>query len=443
MPPKITYRCYRQDKKKLPSVSVGAVQDSPASSEKTSTASLDSLVKLVDYKEHRPSLLSLLNKYRSAIALLGESLGATSKAEHLIRLKSGAKPVYIHAYRLPHSQRKVVNEQINDKLQKGVIQPSKSPWNSPLFLVPKMDGQLGPAIDFRKVNEVTEDDWFPLPALSDLLMSFGHGNKVFSSLDQLSGYWQVPLAPESRKITAFSIPSGHFEWLRMSYCLKSARITFQRMINHLFSGTLGKGVYAYLDDLLICGKDLDSHLTNLETVLRTLQETGLKAQISFLGHKVDGGGIDTMDDKISAIKNFPRPKTVENVRSFVGLCGYYRSFIDSFSKMASPLTHLLRKDVSFHWDSLQEKSFQDLKVALTNAPVLAFPDYSLPFILYTDASALAVVAVLMQHNVHGKHRSIAYASRTLNRVESNYSITHQETLPVVWVLKHFRDIILG
>ncbi len=179
-------------------------------------------------------------------------------------------------------------------------------------------------------------------------MSLGHGNKFFSSLDMLSGYWQVPLAPESKEITAFSTPNGHFEWLCMLFGLKSAPTTFQRMINHLFSGTLGKGVYAYLDDLLICGKDIDSHLINLETVLRTLQEAGLKAklakceflkaQISFLGHKEDGDGIHTMDDKIAAIKNFPRPKTVENVRSFVGLCSYYRSFIDSFSKMASPLT---------------------------------------------------------------------------------------------------------
>ncbi len=224
------------------------------------------------------------------------------------------------------------------------------------------------------------------------------------------------------------------------------------MINNLFSGTLGKGVYAYLDDLLVCGKDIHSHPTNLETVLHTLQEAGLKAklakceflkvQISFLGHKIDGNGIHTMDDKISAIKNFPRPKTVENVWSFVGLCGYYRSFIDSFSKMVSPLTHLLRKDVSFHWDFFQKKAFQDLKIALMNAPVLAFLDYSLPFIFYTDALALGVGAVLMQHNVHGKHCPIAYASRTLNRAESNYSVTHQETFAVVWALKHFRDIIL-
>ncbi len=129
--------------------------------------------------------------------------------------------------------------------------------------------------------------------------------------------------------------------------------------------------------------------------------------------------------------------------SFAGLCGYCRSFIDCFSKMASPLTHFLRKDLSFHWDSLQEKAFQDLKVALTNAPVLAFSDYSLPFILYTDASSFGVGAVLMQHNVYDKQSPIAYASRTLTRAESNCSLTHQETLVVVWPLKHFRDIILG
>ncbi len=167
----------------LPSVSVGAVHDSSASTEKSSTVSLDSLVKVVDYPEHRPSLLSLLNKYRSVIALPGEPLGPTSKAEHLIRLKSGAQPVYIPAYRLPHSQIQVVDEQIDDMLQQGVIQPSKSPWNSPLFLAPKKDGQFRPVIDFRKVNEVTEDDRFPLPVLSDLLMSLGHGNKFFSTLD--------------------------------------------------------------------------------------------------------------------------------------------------------------------------------------------------------------------------------------------------------------------
>ncbi len=172
----------------LPNFSVGAVYDSPTSSEKSSTASLGSLVKIVDYPEHWPSLLSLLHKYRSVIALPGEPLGATSKVEYLIRLNSGDKPVYIPAYKLPHSQRQVVDEQIDDMLQQGVIQPSKSPWNSLLFLVLKKDAQFRPVIVFLKFNEITEDDLFPLPVLSELLMSLGHSNKFFSCLDLLSGY---------------------------------------------------------------------------------------------------------------------------------------------------------------------------------------------------------------------------------------------------------------
>ncbi len=145
-----------------------------------------------------------------------------------------------------------------------------------MFLVPKKDGSFRPVINFRKVNEVTEDDKYPLPVLGDLLMSLGQGNTIFSSLDPLSGYWQVPMVAESREITAFSTPRGHFEWLRMPFGLKTAPITFQRMINTLFSALIGKGVYAYLDDLIICSKDGNSHLAKLEAVLLKLRKVGLR-----------------------------------------------------------------------------------------------------------------------------------------------------------------------
>ncbi len=150
-----------------------------------------------------------------------------------------------------------------------------------------------------------------------------------------------------------------------------------------------------------------------------------------------------MDDKISVIKNFPQPQNVENVRSFLGLCGYYRPFIRGFARIASPLTQLLSKEVPFHWNAAQDKSFNDLKPASINAPALAFPDYSVPFSLYKDASALGLGAVLMQPDTPGKNHAIAYASRTLNQAEANYSVTHQETLAIDWALKHFRGIILG
>ena len=437
----------------LPDTCVASVQSSKQDSETTHAPTLDSLVVVKDYPELRHSLIELLSKYRDVIALPGEPLGATNMTEHHIKLKPDTRPVYIPAYRLPHSQREEVNKRVEEMLQQGVIQHSKSPWNSPLFLVPKKDGTYRPVIDFRQVNKVTEDDRYPLPVLKDILMSLGHGNRFFSSLDLLNGYWQVPMAPKSREITAFSTPRGHFEWLRMPFGLKSSPITFQRFVNTLFADMIGKNVYAYLDDLILFDRDAESHFSSLKLVLTKLREAGLKAKLSkcdflrtsitFLGHLVDADGIHALDDKIKAVKNFPRPQNVDNVRSFLGLCGYYRSFVKGFASIASPLTKLLKKDVLFHWNAAQEQSFQTLKFALTNAPILAFPDYTAPFLLYTDASALGLGAVLMQTDENGKNRAIAYASRTLNSAESNYSVTHQETLAIIWALKTFKDIILG
>ncbi len=369
-----------------------------------------------------------MHQYRDVIALPGESLGTTDKTEHKIMVKPDTKPVCIPAYRLPHSQRQVVDEQVKDMLDQGVIQHSRSPWNSPLFLVTKKDGSFSPVINIRKVIKVTEDDRYPLPVLGDLLMSLGQGNTIYSSLDLLSGYWQVLMAAESREITAFSNPSGHFEWLRMPFGLKTAPITFQRMINTLFSVLIGKGVYTYLDDLIICSKNGDSHLAKLEAVLLKFRKAGLKAKltkceflkskITFLGHIVDGDGIHTMDDKISAIKNFQQPQNVQKVRSFLGLCGCLRPFTRGFARIASPLTQILRKEVPFHWNAPQDKSFNDLKSAFINALALAFPDYSVPLSLYTDASTLGLGAVFMQPDTRGKNHAIAYARRTLNQAEA-------------------------
>ncbi len=213
-------------------------------------------------------------------------------------------------------------------------------------------------------------------------MSLGQGNEIFfNSIDLLSVYWQVPLAHTSLEITAFSTPTGHFEWLRLPFCLKSAPITFQRIINTLFCEILGKDVYEDLDDLFICCKNGDNHFADLEAVLLKLSEDGLKARltksellkakITFSGHTVDWNAIHTMDNKTSTIKNLTQPRTVENVRSFIGLCGYYRPFIDGFAKILSPLTELLKKETPLNWNATQEMSFNDLKSALINAPFSA------------------------------------------------------------------------
>ena len=409
-------------------------------------------IKVSDYSESSSQLLNLLARYRSAIALPGDRLGATTKATHRIVLKADSKPCYTPPYRLPHSQRATVDSLVDDMLKDGVIQESYSPWNSPLFLVPKRDGTYRPVIDFRKVNNMTVPDHYPLPVLSDILQSIGKGNSVFSTLDLKSGFFQIPLDKESREITAFSTHNAHFEFLRTPFGLRNAPLTLQRLVNNIFSGVIGKGLFIYLDDLIVVSPDVESHLLTLETVLRKLAEAGLtlnpskcaflRKRIEFLGHVVDGQGIHTSDSKVKAVRNFPTPKSVDNVRSFLGLAGYYRAFIKGFAQIASPLTCLLKKDTIFQWTPARQQSFDRLKEVLTSAPVLTFPDYKLPFIICTDASSLGIGAVLMQQT--GPHPNvIAYASRVLNDAERKYSVTHLEGLGLIWSLKHFREIILG
>ena len=415
--------------------------------------SLSSFLKTSASAKDRTSLLQLLARHRQAIALPGETMGRTDTISHRIALQPGSNPAYTPSYRLPHSHREKAQEMVDDLLCKGIIQESHSPWNSPLFLVPKKDGTLRPVVDFRKVNALTEPDHYPLPVLGDLLQSIGAGNTVFSSLDLLNGFWQIPMDPDSRAVTAFSTPCGHYEWLRLPFGLRNAPLTFQRMVNTLFAGMIGHGLFVYLDDIIIVSKDMDSHLRQLDTVFTRLSEAGLKVKLSkcdflkpritFLGHVVDESGIHTSDDKVSAVRNFPVPRNSDHVRSFLGLAGYYRPFIQGFASIASPLTRLLKKDVTFTWEEAHQAAFDHLKEALTKAPVLSFPDYTLPFAIYTDASSHGVGAVLMQQAESSRPRVIAYASRVLNSAESKYSVTHQEALAVIWALKHWRDIIFG
>ncbi len=235
--------------------------------------------------------------------------------------------------------------------------------------------------------------------------------------------------------------------------LRNAPLTFQRMVNTLFSGVIGKGLFVYLDVLIVVSKDLDNHLQQLSLVFQKFTQAGLKAKptkceflksrIEFLGHLVDGDGIHTIYSKITAVQKFPTPTSVEKVRSFLGLAGYYRAFVKNFALIASHLTRLLKNDVPFLWNDPQQHCFSTLKDALTHAPILAFPDYKLPFTMCTDASALGIGAVLMQTEEGRLPRATAYASRLLTYAEFQYSVTHLGALAIVWALHHFRDIILG
>ena len=409
-------------------------------------------VKVVDYPHDKERLLDLLSEFSGVLALPGEPLGKTDNVSHDIKLLEGTNPVYVPAYRFPHSQRQAVRDEVDKMLNQGVIEESSSPWNAPIFLVPKKDGGFRPVIDYRRVNEVTVPDRYPLPVLRDLLQSLGKGNKVFSNLDLHSGFWQIGMGSTSREITAFSTDQGHYQFLRMPFGLRNAPLTFQRMINNLFAGLLGNTVVAYMDDLIVVSQSMEDHFRKLTLVLEKLSSAGLrlklskcnflKSRLQFLGHIVNEEGIHTVPDKIKAVAEFPTPTNTDKVRSFLGLSGFYRAYVKDYSSIASPLTRLLKKDATFTWGPTQIKSFESLKWHLTHAPILSFPDFSQPFILCTDASSLGVGAVLMQ-KLDAKTHTIAYASRVLNTAESKYSATHLETLAVVWALKHFKDLIFG
>ena len=428
-------------------------QGAPTNTLRDFSASVTPSLSSTDYPEFQERLLKLLFTHSSAVALPGDPLGCTHLVEHKIELLPDTRPVYIPAYRLPHSQREIANRKVQEMIDEGIVEPSTSPWNSPLFLVPKKDGDFRPVVDFRQLNRCTASQRFPLPVLTDLLQSLGENNSIFSSLDLMSGFWQVPLAKESQPLTAFSTEKGHFQYLRLPMGLKNSPICFQILINEVFRGILGNGVFAYLDDLIVVSRDMETHFQRLNDVFARLAHAGLKVKltkcnflrkrITFLGHVVDANGLHTSDDKIAAVKNFPRPSSVTQLKSFLGLSGYYRPFVPHYATLSSALLRLLKKDVAFIWGEEQEHAFNALKNALTSAPVLGFPNFNEPFILVTDASGKGLGAALMQRDSRNKNRPIAYASRILNNAESRYSITDLETLAIVWALRHFRDLIYG
>ncbi len=245
------------------------------------------------------------------------------------------------------------------------------------------------------------------------------------------------MAPESREVTAVSTPNGHFEWTHMPFGLKGAPLTFQRTMNSIFGDMLGNFVCIYLYDIIIASKEMTSHMETLKSVLKRLQDVGLKLRltkcvflkprIEFLGHEVDEQSIHTVDEKTAAVAKFPQPKTVENVRSFLGLAGYCRPFIKNFAARAKPLRQLLKKESPFHWGSEQESSFKDLKHALTHASVLVFPSTDNHFVIFTNTSGISIGAVLMQTDGAGKQHVIAFASRVLTAAEKKISYSLRDS----------------
>ena len=406
--------------------------------------------------EEREQILRLCSQYDDIFYLTGDKLTYTDAVKHHIPLIENAPVINVKPYRLPISQRGEIKRQIDKLIADDIVVPSKSPFNSPLLIVPKKldaDGQRQwrVVVDFRRLNELTCGDSFPLPNISDILDQLGQ-SKYFSTLDLASGYHQVLVGDEDRYKTAFSTTDGHYEFARMPFGLKTAPATFQRMMNTILLGLNGVKCFVYLDDIVVYGKCLAEHIERLEEVFDRIRQFNLKLNpskcyflskdVAYLGHRITTDGIFPDQSKIQCILDYPTPKDIKGVRTFLGFCGYYRRFISNFAALTKPLNNLLKKDSRFCWDDAANDSFLTLKRLLSNPPILQYPDFDRAFILTTDASGEAIGSVLSQGKP-GEDLPIAYASRMMNKHEKNYSVSEKELLAITWSVKHFRPYLFG
>ena len=355
-------------------------------------------------------LLGLLIKYQDVFAKSDTDLGRTSEIKHKIDTGS-AKPIRQKPRRIPIHMQDEVNKIMEGMLEQGIIEPSSSPWQSPVVLVRKADNTLRFCVDYRKVNEVTTKDSYNIPNITESL-DYLSGAKYYCSLDLASGYWQVEMSSDDKEKTAFATPyHGLYQFNVMPFGLCNAPGTFERLMENVLAGLQFKTLLIYLDDIIIPCKTFKEGLEHLATVFSRFKTAGLKLkprkchlfqkEVKYLGHKVSENGIQTDPEKIEAVKAWPTPTNVHEVRSFIGLCSYYRKFIKSFSEVAEPLHRLTRKNQTFTWSRECEAAFTLLKEKLTTSPILAYPSVDKSFILDTDASDTAMGAVLSQRFEEG------------------------------------------
>ncbi|KAL0554363.1 hypothetical protein IC582_008282 [Cucumis melo] len=407
------------------------------------------LASVVDTREADVSLSSepVVRDYPDVFPEELPGLPPHREVEFAIELEPGTVPISRAPYRMAPAELKELKVQLQELLDKGFIRPSVSPWGAPVLFVKKKDGSMRLCIDYRELNKVTVKNTYPLPRIDDLFDQL-QGATVFSKIDLRSGYHQLRIKDEDVPKTAFRSRYGHYEFIVMSFGLTNAPTVFMDLMNRVFREFLDTFVIVFIDDILIYSKTEAEHEEHLRMVLQTLRDNKLYAkfskcefwlkQVSFLGHVVSKAGVSVDPAKIEAVTGWTRPSTVSEVRSFLGLAGYYRRFVKNFSRIATPLTQLTRRGAPFVWSKACEDSFQNLKQKLVTAPVLTVPDGSGSFVIYSDASKKGLGCVLMQQG-----KVVAYASRQLKSHEQNYPTHDLELAAVVFALKIWRHYLYG
>ncbi len=401
----------------------------------------------------------LIREYQDIFALAPMDHGRAVGVTHKIKLED--ETPFKEAYRrIPPAQWDIVRSHIKEMIDLGVIKRSHSPWASAIVLAKKKDGSHRLCIDFRKLNARTKRDAYALPRIDDTLDCL-NGACWFSSLDLKWGYWQVPMDEDSKEYTAFTVgPLGHYQFERMPFGLTNAPATFQRLMETTLGDLNLTWCLIYLDDIIVHSRVPTEMLIRLRCVFERIRQADLKLKpskceffkekVTYLGHTVSKEGIHTDPSKIEVIKTWPVPKTVTDVRRFLGFANHYRKFIKGYAKIAKPL-HLLtagentnKKNAPVTWNSDCQLAFETIIQKVTEAPVLKYADYNRPFILNTDASGVGLGAALYQKDDQGNQRPVAFASRTINGAESRYPAHKLEFLALKWAITdQFHEYLCG
>ncbi|XP_033741736.1 uncharacterized protein LOC117328321 [Pecten maximus] len=386
-------------------------------------------------QSQRQEIRQLCEEYSDVI---NPNPGRTSLVTHSLRTTS-EKPIRQQPYRIPQAKKQDVKRMLDDMLDRGYITPSFSPYSSPIVLVEKKDTTSRLCVDYRRLNDVTLCDGYPIPRVDEIFEKLGKA-QYLSTMDLAKGYWQIPLSQDSQEKSAFVTEFGQYQFKVMPFGMKTAPATFARMMDRLLAGV--EHVVAYFDDIVVYSDTWEDHLLHIKTVFDRLGDGGLtvnpskcqfgEEELYCLGHVVGKGKLKPDNRKVQAMVDFPLPLTKKGIRSFLGMTGYYRRFVKNYAKLAAPLTNLIRKDRprQIQWTDDSVKAFNDLKDEMTRAPVLANPDFNEPFTIQTDASNVAIGAVLSQV-IDDEEHPIAYISRKLLPREQNYYTAEKECLAIV------------
>ena len=408
--------------------------------------------------DKRQTIIDILMEFSDIFAFDSRNIGNCRLLEHTIDTGDNP-PVNAHPYRASRTQKDFIQKQINEWLEMGIIVPIHSEYSSPVVIVPKkeIDPETGHnaqrlCIDYRSLNRIMKSDHYPLPRIDDILSMLSHC-EYYTPLDCNQGYLQICINDNDVRKTAFITHQGLHAFLKMPFGLKNAPATFQRCVDRILGNCKYKCAIGYLDDILCYSKTFEEHAEHLRVILQKIRDSGLTLKpakcsfamnsIIYLGHLIDKQGIRMDPHRVKAIKQYPIPENLTQVRSFLGLAGYHRQFVKDWSKIAEPLTRLTKKSVNFYWGSDQDNAFNTIKNIMMTEPLLIHFDPERETQLKTDACGYAVAAILEQ-KVDGKFHPVTYVSRMMTDTEQrNFCISEKECLAIVYATNKLKPYLDG